>query len=141
MSNPVHQHFIPKSYLKNFALEKDKKFFVEAKLKREDSPKDRLLSINDICVDKNIYTLPIEEENDKKYSLEKFYAEKVDSLYPWIYKKLTDPNVVYINSFERAQIIMITMSLFFRTPKFRLYSCILKRCFKISKTKNLKTHA
>lgn len=117
MSNPKHQHFIPKSYLKNFAEEKDKKYFVEAKLKSEDSPKKTLLSINDICVDKNIYTIPTLEDDDK-YSLERFYAEKVDSLYPWIYKKLINPDVVFINRFERIQIIMTTMSLFFRTPKF-----------------------
>lgn len=117
MGNPEHQHFIPKSYLRNFALKTDKKYFVEAKLRSEDSPRKTLISINDICVDKNLYTIPILEEGDK-YSLEKFYAQKVDSLFPWIYKRLVDPSVIFINRFERSQIIMATMSLFFRTPKF-----------------------
>jgi len=117
MSKPKHQHFIPKSYLKNFSIEKDGKFFLEGKLRTDDKPKDRLLSIRDICVDKNLYTIPnLKEEN--KYALEKYYATQIDEIYPEIYELLIDPSITYITPKQRAQIIMTTMSLFFRTPKF-----------------------
>jgi hypothetical protein len=93
------------------------KFFVEAKLKDEETPKDKLLSIQDICVDKNLYTLPY-IDGEEKYSLEKYYAENIDRVYPEVYEILTDPRKTYITTEQRAQIVMTTMSLFFRTPKF-----------------------
>ena len=117
MSKPKHQHYIPKSYLKNFALTQDDKFFVEAKLKDEDAPKERLLSIRDICVEKNLYTLPHIDGEDK-YSLEKYYAENIDAVYPEVYELLTDSTRSFITTKQRTQIVMTTMSLFFRTPKF-----------------------
>jgi hypothetical protein len=54
MNKPRHQHFIPKSYLKNFFIEKDKNYFVEAKLKTEESPRSNLIYINVICVNRNL---------------------------------------------------------------------------------------
>lgn len=117
MSKPKHQHFIPKSYLKNFSVRQDDKYFVEAKLKDEEKPKDKLLSIRDICVDKNLYTLP-HVDGEEKYSLEKYYAENIDSVYPEVYELLTNPNITFITAKQRYQIVMTTMSLFFRTPKF-----------------------
>lgn len=116
-SRPKRQHFIPRSYLQNFAEKIDKKFFVEAKLKSESKPEDDLQSISNICVDKNLYTLP-QVESDDKYRLERFYAQEVDGVYPEVYKLLVDPSVTTITAAQRAQIIMTTMSLFFRTPKF-----------------------
>jgi hypothetical protein len=117
MSTPKHQHYIPKSYLKNFALEQDGKHFVEAKLKNETIPKEKLISIRDICVDKNIYTLP-EGAGDDKYAIEKYYASEIDAVYPEIYQLLTDDAVTTISDEQRRKIILTTMSLFFRTPKF-----------------------
>jgi hypothetical protein len=117
MSNPKHQHFIPKSYLKNFAQQEQGKFFVEAKLKSEDKPKEKLLSIQDICVDKNLYTIP-HAQGDDKYKIERYYAENIDAVYPEIYALLTDSSITYITLKQRAEIVMTTMSLFFRTPKF-----------------------
>jgi hypothetical protein len=117
MNAPKRQHFIPKSYLKNFAEGHDDKYFVEAKLKDEASPKEKLLSIKDICVDKNLYTLP-NIDGDDKYAIEKYYAQNIDAVYPKVYDMLIDPYVLYISPDQRKQIIMTTMSLFFRTPKF-----------------------
>lgn len=117
MSRPKHQHFIPKSYLRNFAIAKDDKYFVETKLRKDDKPKDKLISIRDICVDKNIYTLH-EREEGGKYALEEFYASEIDGVYPEVYGWLTDPKLEKIDGIQRAKIIMVTMSLFFRTPKF-----------------------
>lgn len=118
MSKPKHQHFIPKSYLKNFAdIKEDGKQFVEAKLRSEDAPKQKPISIKDICVDKNLYTIPNKGE-DEKYALEDYYAREIDAVYPEVYKMLVNPEITQINAQQRGQIIMTTMSLFFRTPKF-----------------------
>ncbi|PWK77588.1 uncharacterized protein DUF4238 [Mucilaginibacter oryzae] len=112
-----HQHFIPRSYLKNFAVGDDDKLFVEAKLRSEEKPKDKLISIKDICVNKNLYTIPNKGE-DEKYALEDYYAREIDAVYPEVYDLLVNPNVTKITAEQRAQIIRTTMSLFFRTPKF-----------------------
>lgn len=121
MSKKQHQHFIPKSYLKNFALKKDNAFLVEAKLKSDKKPKNELISITDICVNKNLYTLP-NRNGDEKYALEDFYAREIDEVYPEVYNWLIDPKKTTITSDERGKIIMTTMSLFFRTPKFLNYN-------------------
>ena len=117
MSQPKHQHFIPRTYLRNFAIEKEGKFFVQAKAKSEEKPKERLLSIKDICVERNIYTIPNAEETNK-YSVEKYYAENVDAIYPEVYEILTNPKITNISNEQRAKIISTTLSLYFRTPKF-----------------------
>jgi hypothetical protein len=117
MSKPKHQHFIPRSYLKNFAYEEDGKHLVEAKLVNELEPKKDLISIKDICVNKNLYTIPNKGE-DEKYKIEKYYASEIDEVYPEVYEWLTDSKVNKISAEQRAKIIRTTMSLFFRTPKF-----------------------
>lgn len=117
MSRPKHQHFIPRSYLKNFAVTEDDKHFVEAKLRSEVEPKKDLISIKDICVNKNLYTIP-NKEGDDKYALERYYASEIDEVYPEVYGWLVDPKVEKISAEQRAKIIRTTMSLFFRTPKF-----------------------
>lgn len=117
MSTPRHQHFIPRSYLRNFTQEQDGKYFVEAKLSTDEQPKERLISIKDICVEKNIYTLPGNEGEDK-YAIEKYYATEIDQVYPQIYQLLVDDKVTAITDEQRRNIILTTISLFFRTPKF-----------------------
>ena len=122
MSKPKRQHFIPKSYLNNFAVSDDgEKYFVEAKFRSEPFSKDKLLSTKDICVDKNLYTLP-NIGGDDKYALERFYAKEIDGIYPEVFELLTNPKVTFITEKQRAQILMTTMSLFFRTPKFLNYN-------------------
>ncbi|MBO9673348.1 MAG: DUF4238 domain-containing protein [Sphingobacteriaceae bacterium] len=117
MNKPKHQHFIPKSYLKNFAEEIGGVKVVEAKLKSDEQVKPKPISIKDICVNKNLYTLAHREGEDK-YALENYYAEKIDQVYPEIYGWLTDPKLVKITPEQRIKILLTTMSLFFRTPKF-----------------------
>lgn len=116
MSKPIRQHFIPQSYLRNFALNEGDKYFVEIKQKGFDDIKEKI-SVKDICVEKNIYTIQ-GIETDKKYDLEKFYASNVDSVYPEVYKLLTDPETVTINEEQKKKILLTITSLFFRTPKF-----------------------
>lgn len=117
MSGPTRQHFIPRSYLNNFALEKDGKYWVEGKLKNEIIPKPNLISTKDICVNKNLYTIPHIQDEDK-YKIESYYANEVDGVYPDVYKILTSPSKSRLSNEEKRKILMTTMSLFFRTPKF-----------------------
>lgn len=117
MSNPKRHHYIPKSYLKNFALNQDDKFFVEAKLINEEAVKPNLISTVDICVGKNLYTIPNVEGEDK-YAIEKYYASEIDAIFPDIYKLLINEEISELTDEQRRNVILTVLSLFFRTPKF-----------------------
>lgn len=113
-SKKPHQHFIPRSYLKNFGFKTYDKTFIYAKLRDGEIKK---YSIRDICVEKNLYTLPV-KDGENKFFLENFYAENIDSVYPEIYKILVDDNVTEIDESVRHKIIFVCLSLYFRTPKY-----------------------
>ena len=117
MSKLKRHHYIPKSYLKNFAVDKDGKFFVEARLLSEDAVRPKLISTVDICVEKDLYTIP-NVEGDDKYAIERYYASEIDSVFPEIYRLLTDKTISELTEDQRRKVILTTMSLFFRTPKF-----------------------
>lgn len=113
MSKPVHQHFIPKSYLNNFAISKNDKNFISAKSKENDKPIP--VSTRDICVEKNLYTLPVCEN---KFAIEHFYADNIDGKFPEVYKILIDKTINEIDFETKVDIISVALSLYFRTPKF-----------------------
>lgn len=117
MSGPKHQHFIPRSYIKNFAVLEGDTYFVEAKLKDETEPKPKPIAITNICVNKNLYTIPRKDGEDK-YALEKFYAENIDGVYPEIYNLLINSEIKEITGDQRVKIIYTVLSLYFRTPHF-----------------------
>lgn len=115
MSKPVHQHFIPKSYLNNFAKKDQGKAFIYAK--RSDDDTIKKLSTRDICVDKNLYTLPTSYEA-KKYDLEHFYADNIDAVFPEVYEILKNRDITEVGFDTRLKIVTTALSLYFRTPKF-----------------------
>jgi len=117
MSKPKRHHYIPKCYLKNFALNQEDKFFVEAKLISEETVKTDLISTVDICVGKNLYTIP-NIEGDDKYAIEKYYASEIDAVFPDVYQLLIDEEILELTDEQRRNVILTTLSLFFRTPKF-----------------------
>ncbi|RPD43402.1 DUF4238 domain-containing protein [Paracnuella aquatica] len=114
-NKPNHQHFIPRSYLRNFAQQKKDKRFVDAV---EIASKKKLyLSTKDICVKSGLYTLPQTGSNDP-YTLEKYYATHVDEEYPKVYELLLDKSRTHISSKQKHKILHTLLSLYFRTPKF-----------------------
>jgi len=115
MNKPVHQHFIPRSYLNNFAKKEGDKRFIGAKDKNADDIKT--VSTRDICVEKNLYTIP-ETQNENKFAIEHFYADNVDAKFPEIYELLTDKGITDIDLATKTNIISVVLSLYFRTPKF-----------------------
>jgi len=111
MSDPVKQHFIPRSYLKNFAIEKDNNFFLEA-FNKATNKVDHFINVNNLCVKKNIYTINNEKINDK-YALEKHYALNVDGIYPEIYNALIDPAITHIDPEFKTKIIVCLFIILF----------------------------
>ncbi len=114
---PVRQHYIPRSYLKNFATEKGKKTFVVDGYRFDDEVLLKDLSTKDICLEKHIYTIETNDES-KKFALETYYADNVDSEYPNIYKILTDKSIKKVDKNQKFQILYVCLSLYFRTPHY-----------------------
>jgi hypothetical protein len=116
MSNPVRQHYIPKSYLRNFGQKKGDTYFVDAMIKK-DRPKILNLSTTNICLEKNLYTFPVNTAGDR-FELEKFYAVQVDGIYPTVYGMLVNANITVIGEEDKRKILNTILSLYFRTPHF-----------------------
>ncbi|SDE34968.1 Protein of unknown function [Mucilaginibacter pineti] len=114
MNEPIHQHFVPRSYLKNFAIEENGHFLVDSEMRGSKGPIP--MNIKSICAKKNLYTFP--DDNGDKYALERFYGREVDGVYPEVYKILTDPTTFNISEETKRKILNTILSLFFRTPKF-----------------------
>jgi hypothetical protein len=116
MSNPIKQHYIPRSYLKNFGVQGKKgKYFVDVYRLEHDHLLEQI-DTKDICFQKNLYTLPVESDDDK-YALEKYYAEHVDAEFPKVYNLLIDENLHYVDARQKLQILYVCLSLYFRTPR------------------------
>jgi hypothetical protein len=116
MSKP-HQHFIPRTYLEKFAIErsKDEKYFLTA-LNKQSGKLINDISVRDVCVETDLYTLKHQPETEK-YKIEDFFSQHIESKYPAIYTILVKEKKEFISGEERALILYTTLSMYFRTPK------------------------
>ena len=111
-----HQHFIPRGYLRKFAhTQNDNTFLVDAfnKLNGQLRPD---ISVADICVETDLYTLT-HLEGDQKYGIENFFSDNIESKYSAIYRLLVEEKKGIITPEEKTYILYTTLSMYFRTPK------------------------
>jgi hypothetical protein len=116
-NEPIKQHYIPRSYLKNFGVEAKKGNYLVDAYRLEDDLLLEKISTKSICFKKNLYTIP-NAEVDRKYDLEHHYAEHVDSEFPKIYRLLVDESVKILTPEQKKQVLYVCLSLYFRTPRF-----------------------
>jgi hypothetical protein len=116
MSNPKKHHYIPKSYLRNFAERRTDVDWVDTLLNRKES-EIKQVSTTNLCHQKNLYTFPPGQTKDP-YVLEKYYGEHVDGVYPEVYSMLTNPEIINFSVDEKRKVLNTTLSLYFRTPGF-----------------------
>ena len=111
-----HQHFIPRTYLKNFAhTQNGDTFLIDAYGKTKGEVISNM-SVADICVETDLYTLKHLEGNGK-YKIEDFFSENIENKYPKIYRLLVEEKKQIISPEERVLIFYTTLSMYFRTPK------------------------
>ena len=75
----MRQHFVPRAYLKNFAIQKNNEFFVYVYDKKEN--KSFQTNIINIAVEKDIYTINNSDDLhlvDDKYIWEHYYADNIE---------------------------------------------------------------
>ncbi|WP_300922118.1 DUF4238 domain-containing protein [uncultured Dubosiella sp.] len=75
MSNPKRQHFVPRTYLKNFSFQKKKqsRVFVLDKMRRDIFE----ANIENVAVEKDFYTV---NNNDNNYIWEEYYATRIEPM-------------------------------------------------------------
>lgn len=110
----MNQHYVPRTYLKNFATKKNGEFFVDA----YDLKTQRFIKANikKICGEKDLYTV-----NDPRVPnplvIESTYADQYEPLYERVYKILTDDSIISISDETRRDIIVAVCQFYFRNPK------------------------
>ena len=112
-----HQHFIPRTYLKNFAHTQNGDTFLIDALGKTKRDVIYNMSVADICVETDLYTLK-HLDGDRKYEIEDFFSDNIESKYPEIYRLLVEEKKQIISPEERVLILYTTLSMYFRTPKF-----------------------
>ena len=108
-----HQHFIPRSYLKNFAViqQQGKKKTAFAAIYDVAKRQEKTVSIVDICVSSGLYTLP--NNPDDRYIMENYYAKHIDEVYPEVYRLLVTESVQHITMEQKRTILNVLLSLYF----------------------------
>lgn len=114
MSEPKNHHYIPQSYLRNFAEEKKGEHYVYV---RNAGEKFHPTNVKNICSETYFYSIP-DADDDKRNIVEKYYAENIDNNFSEITKIVTDDKITEIDRKTRVKIITSALSLYFRTPKF-----------------------
>lgn len=124
----MNQHYVPRVYLKNFATQKGKGFFVDV----YDQKQDRYFNtnINRICSEIDFYTLDeTSPHGPDKLVVEMIYAQAFEPLYAKTYRLLSDNAVFHITRQQRVEMIIGLFQLYMRNPKWIIQSMRFHRHF------------
>ncbi len=117
MSETQRMHFVPKTYLKRFSIEKmkagTKEYYINALSKNDIQGKIEPRNIRRICKEDNLYKLP-GETVDERMLIENIYKELYEDGYDTLYKLMVDETKDQITYKERYSIVGFVVSLFFR---------------------------
>ncbi|HBL75141.1 MAG: hypothetical protein A2W90_05670 [Bacteroidetes bacterium GWF2_42_66] len=113
----IKQHYIPKSYLKNFG------FLVNARRKKwsvytiENGGQIERRATTSICTIDYLYDLPLVGDESKQF-IEHAYDKEVDKHFPSITKFLENESNKTLPMEMRERILKSCLSLYYRTPRF-----------------------
>lgn len=110
----MNQHYVPRVYLKNFAIKKKKEYFVDVYDKTDDRTFNT--NIKNICGELDLYTLDTSLHNDP-YMIENMYAKVFEPVYGVIYDFLINDKIVKISPLIRDRILGAVFQLYFRNAK------------------------
>jgi hypothetical protein len=112
----MNQHYVPRVYLKNFAEQRGKAFYVDVYDKV--SQKIFNTNITNICSERDFYTLDQDSTiSENKLIVEKVYSDGLEPIYDKAYRLLTDDNVRVISNLQRSEILIGIFQLYVRNPK------------------------
>jgi hypothetical protein len=111
----MNQHYVPRLYLKEFAVKKGDEYYVDVYDKTNESIFNT--NIKNICAEKNLYTLSSDSKvDDDILAIEKFYSDYVEPLFKQACNLLTDDKQLQISSEQRLTILFGVFSLYSRNP-------------------------
>jgi hypothetical protein len=112
----MNQHFVPRTYLKNFAEKKGKEFYVDVfDLKKQIQFNT---NINNICAERDLYTLGAKTEvATDALVVEKIYGIGLEPMFTKAYSLLIDDGVKEINNAQRVEILLGVFQLYMRNPR------------------------
>ena len=112
------QHFVPRTYLKNFGYQKKSEIYGSV-LPNDSDDENTIFDSNiiNICLEKDIYTLSGKTSREKML-LETFYNENYETHYQKIYDILTDPTKDILTEVEHKLVISTVVTMLYRTKKW-----------------------
>lgn len=113
----MNQHYVPRVYLKNFATQKGKGFFVDV----YDQKADRYFNtnINRICSEIDFYTLDeTSPHGPDMLVVEKLYAQAFEPMYAKSYRFLSDNKISQITKLQRVEMLIGLFQLYMRNPNW-----------------------
>jgi hypothetical protein len=136
---PKRQHFVPITYLKNFAFErKPGEFSVHFKKKDVfQNGGTGCTNVRNLCVEGKIYNLP-GLSSEEETIIETFYSDAYEVGWTSVYKKLIDKEISMVTSEDRRLIIGMASSLYFRNRLWNVFlnkvkADIIERGYEMSK--------
>ena len=122
MNETVDQHFVPRTYMKHFSVQRDKNYFIHAaQVPYTDNDPFWEINIKKICFEKHLYTLPgatVEE----RMLLERIYSDVFETDYNRLYEMLTDNKKIKITPAEREFTISTVISMYYRTTNWNRFA-------------------
>tara|TARA_E500000318_G_scaffold110869_2_gene127507 strand:+ start:256 stop:1344 length:1089 start_codon:yes stop_codon:yes gene_type:complete len=114
----MRQHYVPKTYLKNFAKRSKREFVVDVYDKLEN--RHFKSSTRGILAENDLYTLDDDNTfyDGDKLIIEKIYSDGIEPLYPKAYKLLTDDQISRVTDIQRSEIFVGIFQLYMRNPRF-----------------------
>lgn len=109
-------HFVPKTYLKNFATQRDEDFYVHILNKNVASDNIIESNILDICAGNHL--LKPDTTNKSKQKLEDIYTDIFENHYDNLFSVLTDDKVLEITDELNKSVVSAVVTMFYRTKKW-----------------------
>ncbi|MCG6191582.1 DUF4238 domain-containing protein [Maribellus maritimus] len=110
------QHFVPRTYLKNFGFKKNDDFYVNVFPKNKSIDNLFESNITNICAENHLYTLTGDYES--RQLLENIYSNIFEVEYPSLYEILTNDNIFEVSPENKKSIISAIITMFYRTKKW-----------------------
>jgi hypothetical protein len=125
------QHFVPRTYLKQFSEKKGSGHYNVMALPANDLRAGAIIERNtkSICYEKHIYTLP-GATAEEKMLVETFYSEALESKYEDVYTLLINPAKNELSTAERDLVVSTVATMLYRVPRWRnQHTGVMRRLF------------
>lgn len=109
-------HFVPRTYLKNFAHRKKDDFYVS--VLQKDQPCEKIFesNITNVCAENHLYTL--KGNNESRLQLENIYSNIFENEYANLFSILTNDDIWEITTEKKKSIVSAVLTMFYRTKKW-----------------------